>query len=160
MKKKKLFTLSAMLLFTAMMFGQVTRIGVLGFGFGAGAATLHIIEASYAPKPSYDLGVYANAGFGGDENNGSLGTGLGLQGKYYFLTGKFKPFVGAQTGIRVGFKTNTDSNGNVKDDGGLFFQAVPQAGFRIGPLNMWASYADNNIQGNLGFVFGFGKFKD
>lgn len=150
---------------------QVVRVGLLGFGAGGGSKnaglTMHILDINYAPQPRLDFGIYSNLGVGASANenaeagSASGGFGLGVQSKFYLLTGKLKPFVGLQVGPRFGGSAKFNADG-VTDDSkaGVQFQVVPQLGLRLGPLNLWGSYANKAVQINGGFVFGFGKFDE
>lgn len=158
---KKNITLSAFLLFCSMSISaQVIRVGLLGIGIGAGNNSgrlgFHLLEASYAPIPKIDYGSYLGLAVSLSESKFSTGVRYGLQGKYYFMTEKFRPFVGVQAGLISGLFVDSDSEIQAKK--GSKFQVVPQAGFRVGPLNIWASY-QNGFVGNGGFVFGFGEFR-
>ncbi len=152
---------------------QVVRVGILtGVGAGVGASNskanmaLHILDAAYAPAPNYDFGAYIDLGVKGsniDDNSVDAAGGLayGLQGKYYFLTEKFKPFVGLQAGLQTGGKASVDVDGNLSDESkiGTSFQVTPQVGFRVGPLNVWGAYRTGmGLSGNVGLVWGFGSF--
>ena len=144
-------------------YGQVVRIGVLGLGFSNESLGLHIMEASYAPKPRFDVGAYIKSGIGGSEDGdtaeGTVGVGMGVQGKFYLLTGTVKPFVGLQVGPRFGASGEVDlGTGTGDGKAGVSLEVTPQVGLRFGPLNIWGSYENQAVQGNIGFVFGFGNF--
>lgn len=151
--------MALVLCFSMTISAQVVRVGLLGIGVGAGNNSgrlgFHILEASYAPLPKIDYGGYLGIGVSISDSKFSTGFRYGLQGKYYFMTEKFRPFVGVQAGLISGLFVDSDSETQVKK--GSKFQVVPQAGFRVGPLNIWASY-QNGFVGNGGFVFGFGDF--
>lgn len=165
-----LFVLAFVATFSAN--AQVVRASLFtGVGVGgsstSGNFSWHLLELAYAPSPKYDAGIYADLGFGAksdNETSASVSGGLsyGVQGKYYFLTNAFKPFVGLQAGLLTGGNATVDVDGNVSDEtsAGTKFQVTPQAGFRVGPLNIWAAYRTNmGFSVNGGLVWGFGKFK-
>lgn len=147
----------------------LTGIGVGGKSngtTGSGNFTWHLFDLSYAPSPKFDAGVYLDMGVGGSSNEESAdvkaGLSYGLQGKYYFLTNAFKPFIGVQAGLNSGASGTVDANGNVSNESeiGTKFQVTPQAGFRVGPLNLWAAYRTGlGFSVNGGLVWGFGNFK-
>lgn len=150
---------------------QVVRASLLtGVGINAGSnsagVTWHILDVSYAPKPNFDGGMYFDIGAGGSastDGSGSLKAGAmyGVQGKYYFLTNTFKPFVGLQMGLQSGGSASTDVDGFIEEvDAKTKFQVTPQAGFRVGPLNIWTSYRTGwGLGFHGGLVWGFGNFK-
>jgi hypothetical protein len=165
---KKFLTIVALLLLVINANSQVVRVGLLGVGIGGGSkgggATLHIVDISYAPQPRFDVGIYSNLGLGGssdaDGENASFrgGFGIGAQGKFYITTGKIKPFVGLQAGPRFGGSVSVSDDLLEEAKGGVSMQVIPQVGLRLGPVNIWGSYINKSIQGNFGFVFGFGNF--
>lgn len=157
---KKTFTLFALIVFCSMSISaQVVRVGLLGVGVGggqnSGRLAVYIFEAAYAPNPRIDFGGYLGAAVGGDTESASAGIRYGAQTKFYLMTEKFKPFVGLQLGLNT--RAKVDVNTEEIADAGTKFQVTPQAGFRLGPLNIWTSY-QNGFMVNGGFVFGFGKF--
>ena len=167
---KKSILLSAFVLFSSCLSAQVVRVGLLGYGTGGGSnnsgATIHLIEASYAPKPRFDAGIYAGFGLsakGANSSNSAISAGVryGVQGKFYLLTGTIKPFIGLQAGLNSGASFSVDNTSSSVTDAGVGtnFQITPQAGFRLGPINLWASYQEKSIRYNGGFVFSFGSFK-
>jgi hypothetical protein len=140
---------------------QLVRVGILVVGLGQGA-TIHILDINYAPKSRFDVGLYSNLGIGGSGSGETAtaqgGFGLGAQGKFFLTTGTVKPFVGLQVGSLFGGKFSVDESGeDIDADGGVLFQAVPQVGLRLGPLNIWGSYANKGVLFNAGFVFAFGS---
>jgi hypothetical protein len=156
---KKTFALFSLITFCSMSISaQVFRVGLLGVGVGggqnSGRLAVHIFEAAYAPSPRVDFGGYWGVAVAGDTESASAGFRYGAQSKFYLMTGKFKPFVGLQLGLNTGAKVEEYSE---KIATGIKFQVTPQAGFRFGPLNIWASY-QSGFMVNGGFVFGFGKF--
>jgi hypothetical protein len=165
---KNSFTLFIIMIICSLsVSAQVVRVGILGIGAGGGAngarLALHLADVSYAPKPKFDAGIYLGMGVGGsgDETSASVEGGVryGVQGKYYFMTKKFKPFAGLQVGLNSGVSASVDDTGNTSnEEAGTKFQVTPQLGFRVGPLNIWASY-QSGFMVNGGLVFGFGKFK-
>ncbi len=137
---KKTFTLFALIVFSSMSTSaQIVRVGLLGIGIGAGNSGgrlgFHVLDASYAPMPKVDYGGYVGIGVSISESKFSTGFRYGLQGKYYFMTEKFRPFVGLQAGLISGLFVDSDSETQVEK--GSRFQVVPQARFRVGPLNIW-----------------------
>ncbi|MCP9755215.1 hypothetical protein EGI26_08625 [Lacihabitans sp. CCS-44] len=139
---------------------QVVRVGLVGVGVGGGQNSgrfaLHLLEASYAPQPRIDFGGYFGAALGASTDKASAGVRYGVQSKFYLMTEKFKPFVGLQAGLNSG--GFVDVNTEEVATAGTKFQVTPQVGFRVGPLNIWASY-QNGFMVNGGLVFGFGKFE-
>lgn len=162
LKMKKTYILLILELFSSISISaQVVRVGVFGIGLGGsddkGTGCVHLIEASYASIPNADYGGYFAKSLSWSESKESHIVRYGLQGKYYFMIEKFKPFIGLQAGLMSGsFYFITDSDYRVKR--GTKLQVVPQAGFRVGPLNIWASY-QSVFMVNGGLVFGFGKLK-
>jgi hypothetical protein len=156
---KKIAVLAILVFSAFSMKAQVVRVGLMGVGAGTGQIQIHAVDVSYAPQAKFDVGAYFGLGIGGSETEASAGTRFGLQSKYYFLTGKFKPFAGVQLGLNTGASVTVDQNTQAATDAkaGTKFQAVPQLGFRLGPINLWASY-HNGVMFNGGFVFGFGSF--
>jgi len=158
---KKGFTLLGLIFICSLSISaQVVRVGIVGIGLGggdnSGRLALHLIEASFAPRPNFDFGAYYGAQLAGNDTGASAGIRYGIQGKYYLLTDKFKPFVGVQAGLNNGLSIDLDTE--AIGEAGTKFQITPQAGFRFGPLNIWASY-QSGFMFNGGLVFGFGKFK-
>jgi hypothetical protein len=157
--KKSLVLFALISLCSMSISAQVYRVGVMGVGAGggknSGRVALHVVEASYAPNPNMDFGAYLGSAVGGGKKSATLGTRFGVQSKYYFLTEKFKPFVGVQLGFHNRTKVQAETE-NVS--AGTKLQFVPQAGFRYGPLNVWASYQNSGLMINGGLVFGFGNF--
>lgn len=162
LKMKKTFILLILELFSSISTSaQVVRVGIFGIGLGGsddkGTACVHLVEASYASIPNADYGGYFVKAGSWSESKELHVVRYGLQGKYYFMIEKFKPFIGLQAGLMSGsFYFITDSDYRVKK--GTKLQVVPQAGFRVGPLNIWVSY-QSVFMVNGGLVFGFGKFK-
>jgi hypothetical protein len=158
--KKSLVLFALISLCSMSISAQVYRVGVAGVGAGggknSGRIALHIVEASYAPNPNMDFGAYLGTAIGSKGTTGSIGTRYGVQSKYYFLTEKFKPFVGVQLGFNSRVKVEGAAAENLS--AGTKLQFVPQAGFRYGPLNVWASYQNSGLMINGGLVFGFGNF--
>ena len=157
---KKTFTLLALLIIGSIgASAQVVRVGILGAGLGggqnSGRLAVHIFEAAYAPNPRIDFGGYLGAAVGGNSESASAGIRYGVQSKFYLMTEKFKPFVGLQLGLNT--RAKVDVNSEEIAEAGTKFQITPQAGIRVGPLNIWASY-QNGFMVNGGLVFGFGKF--
>lgn len=169
--KRNLFTVAMFFLLSFGSQAQVVRASLLtGVGLRASSSsanvTWHILDLSYAPKPNFDAGIYFDLGAGGSgsaDGSGSVKAGAmyGVQGKYYFLTNTFKPFVGLQAGLQTGGGLNVDMNSNVQDvEAGTKLQVTPQAGFRVGPLNVWTSYRSGwGLGFHGGLVWGFGNFK-
>jgi hypothetical protein len=158
---KKIAVLAALVFSTLSIKAQVVRVGLMGVGAGTGQLQLHALDVSYAPQAKFDVGAYFGLGIGGSETEASAGTRFGLQSKYYFLTGKFKPFAGVQLGLNTGASIEVNNAAPTTESvkAGTKFQAVPQLGFRLGPINLWASY-QNGVMFNGGLVFGFGGFDD
>ncbi len=158
---KKGLTLAVFMVTLSMsVSAQVVRVGLAGIGIGGGQKSArfaaHIVEASYAPQPRIDFGGYFGVALGASTDKASAAVRYGVQSKVYLMTEKFKPFVGLQAGLNSGgfVDVNTEemATANTK------FQVTPQLGFRVGPLNIWASY-QSGFMVNGGLVFGFGKFK-
>ncbi len=167
---KKIATIIAVLCLAASInaSAQVFRLGlgVAGFGFGKNSAGVQIplVDLGWAPKPSYDFGLYTGFGLDGstddaiENESASGGFRIGAQGRYFFnAENAFKPYVGLQAGMLAGATITTD--GSDVDAKSSKFQVTPLAGFRVGPLNVWANYMNKNVYANVGLLFGIGSFK-
>lgn len=169
--KTKFLVVAMMLFFGFSSQAQVVRASLFtGLGVRPGSesagVTWHLLDVSYAPKPSFDAGMYFDLGVGGGADNGgsasaSAGFSYGFQGKYYLLTNTFKPFVGLQAGLQTGGSFAVSGDGDLDElEAGTKFQVTPQAGFRVGPLNVWTSYRTGvGLSFHGGLIWGFGSFK-
>jgi hypothetical protein len=144
---------------------QVVRVGT-GLGAGKGGLNLNVIELGYAPNANIEAGAYFGLTVGGEADNSNTtataegGARYGLQGKYYFREEGFKPYAGLQLGLLSGGSLDVDSNsstGVTDAKAKTKFDVAPLLGFRVGPLNINASY-QKGVRFNVGLLFGFGSF--
>lgn len=171
MKKIISFTLSLALLACISASAQVFRLGVglAGVSVSDSKAGIHmpLLDLGYAPNPSMEFGLYTGIGLDADydeleslEDDEEISGGFrfGVQGKYYFMTEKaFRPYVGLQAGLLAGATVIKGSDKVEEKE--TKFQVTPMAGFRLGPLNAWASYMNKSVYANVGLIFGFGSFR-
>ena len=169
---KKITTIIAVLCLAASInaSAQVFRLGVGLVGVSPSKNTVAVqvplIDLGWAPTPSYDFGIYSAAALKASaddvENESGEATGgfrIGAQGRYFFMADRvFKPYIGLQAGVLAGAKVQIGDVDNSEKTENKF-QVSPMAGFRVGPLNVWANYMNKNVYANVGLLFGIGSFK-